>query len=75
MSISRSALAVTRTLMGEPPDRMAETRATTSGAETVEQVVQHQSKFWASLHAKEIEDGEATTHPMYQKYCLTDGRP
>lgn len=48
--------------MGEPPDRMAETRATTSGAETVEQVVMHNSKFWASLHAKEVEDGETVTY-------------
>lgn len=48
--------------MGEPPDRLAETRATTSGAETVEQVVLYQSKFWTSLHAKEIEDGEIITH-------------
>ena len=53
---------------------MAETRATTIGAETVEQVVQHQSKFWASLHAKEMEDGEVITYLMYQKYCLIGGR-
>ncbi len=57
-SIARSALAVTRTLMGEPPDRLAETRATTSGAETVEHVVSHQSKFWTSLHSKEVEQGD-----------------
>lgn len=50
--------------MGEPPDRMAENRATTTGAETVEQVVQHQSKFWASLHAKDMEDGEMIAYPM-----------
>ena len=56
-------MAVTRTLMGEPPDRLAETRATTSGAETVEQVVLHQSRFWPSLHAKEFEDGETVTYP------------
>lgn len=61
-SIARSALAVTRTLMGEPPDRLAETRASTSGAETVEQVVLYQSRFWTSLHAKEVEDGEKMTY-------------
>lgn len=60
--------------MGEPPDRIAETRATTTGADTVEQVVQYQSKFWASLHAKDMEDGEIITCRTYQKYDLIGGR-
>ncbi|KAL8717853.1 MAG: hypothetical protein Q9225_004939 [Loekoesia sp. 1 TL-2023] len=35
-SISKSALAVTRTLLGEPPDRIIETTPTKSGAATVD---------------------------------------
>ncbi|KAL8850191.1 MAG: hypothetical protein Q9221_004877 [Calogaya cf. arnoldii] len=37
-SISRSALAVTRTLLGEPPDRIEQTRPTKSGAATVDMI-------------------------------------
>lgn len=47
--------------MGEPPDRLVETKATTSGAETVEQVVSHQSRFWTSLHPREVVQGEGFT--------------
>ncbi|KAL8693098.1 MAG: hypothetical protein Q9218_002022, partial [Villophora microphyllina] len=48
-SISKSALAVTRTLIGEPPDRLDETRPTKSGAATVDMVRSYQRRFWACL--------------------------
>lgn len=56
-SISKSALAVTRTLMGEPPDRMEETAATPSGVATVQKVVMYQSRYWHCLYPKDYEKG------------------
>jgi histone deacetylase 6 len=52
-SISKSALAVTRTLMGEPPDRLMETSPTMVGIETVRQVVMRQSRYWRCMYPKE----------------------
>ncbi|MCJ1315814.1 Histone deacetylase hda1 [Xylographa vitiligo] len=51
-SISKSALAVTKTLMGEPPERIAETAATRIGVETVRKVVLQQSRYWRCLYPK-----------------------
>lgn len=48
-SIAVSALAVTRTLMGEPPDRLASIEPTPSGVDTVQLVRRTQSKFWPCL--------------------------
>ena len=49
VSISKSALAVTRTLMGEPPDRLAPTAPTNSAVEIVRQVTMIQSKYWRCM--------------------------
>lgn len=49
VSISKSALAVTRTLMGEPPDRLAATSPTNSAVEVVSQVAMVQSKHWQCM--------------------------
>ncbi|KAI9699415.1 MAG: Histone deacetylase hda1 [Candelina mexicana] len=54
-SISRSALAVTRTLMGEPPDRLTSTTASPSGIQDVEKVVTRQSRYWRSLYPSDID--------------------
>lgn len=51
-AISRSALAVTRTLMGEPPDRLEATSATTSAVKVVEDVKKIQSRFWRCVYPK-----------------------
>lgn len=51
-SISKSALAVTRTLMGEPPDRLSPTAATASAVEIVRQVSMVQSKYWRCMFPK-----------------------
>ncbi|MCJ1426843.1 Histone deacetylase hda1 [Sticta canariensis] len=56
-SISKSALAVTRTLMGEPPDRLAETSPTASGIATVQKVAAYQSRFWPCLYPKDMDQG------------------
>ncbi|KAK7182955.1 histone deacetylase [Paraphaeosphaeria sporulosa] len=58
-SISRSALAVTRTLMLQPPDRLAaDLDPNESAVRTVEQVKRAQSKFWKCMYPKHI--GPAT---------------
>ncbi|EXJ84628.1 histone deacetylase 6/10 [Capronia epimyces CBS 606.96] len=82
-AISRSALAVTRTLMGEPPDRLHATAATTSAVDTVNKVRNVQSRYWKSIYPKDpvggIFGGERlhdiirqwqATH-LYDKYKLT----
>jgi histone deacetylase 6 len=48
-SIAVSALAVTRTLMGEPPGRPATTEPTPSAVDTIELVLRQQAKFWPCL--------------------------
>ena len=54
-SISKSALAVTRTLVGEVPDRLSNgVRPTAEGIETVTMVAMHQSKWWPTLYPKNI---------------------
>ena len=51
-AISKSALAVTRTLMGEPPDRLNPTQATHHAVETVARVRLIQSEYWRCLNPK-----------------------
>lgn len=53
-SIARSATAVARTLMGEPPERLVNTTPTTSGVDDVKLVVRQQSRFWSCLHPKDL---------------------
>lgn len=52
-SIAVSALAVTRTLMGEPPTRPATTEPTPSAIDTVELVLRQQSNFWPCIYPKD----------------------
>lgn len=51
-SISVSALAVTKTLMGQPPTRVGDSVATESGARTIFQVIRHHQQYWKSLVPK-----------------------
>lgn len=53
-SIARSALAVGRTLMGEPPDRLTSLTPSKSGVDDVKLVQRQQSRFWASMYPKDI---------------------
>ncbi|KAF7846549.1 hypothetical protein BT93_L4171 [Corymbia citriodora subsp. variegata] len=48
-SIAISALSVTRTLMGEPPERLTNTEPTSSGFDTVQLVLRQQAKYWPCL--------------------------
>ncbi|KAL6708309.1 Histone deacetylase hda1 [Coniothyrium glycines] len=56
-SIARSALAVTRVLMQEPPDRLSEDVADPkdSAVRTVQQVKRQHSKYWKCLYPKYLE--------------------
>ncbi|EEH17458.2 hypothetical protein PABG_00021 [Paracoccidioides brasiliensis Pb03] len=51
-SISKSALAVTRTLMGEPPDRLYSASASRPAVHTVKRVAMIQSAYWKSIYPK-----------------------
>ena len=55
-SIARSALAVTRTLMLQPPDRLAEDLEPPkeSAVEVVQQVKRAHSKYWKCLYPKHL---------------------
>jgi histone deacetylase 6 len=72
-AISKSALAVVRTLMGEPPDRLSATQATNSAIDTVGQVLKIQSQYWKSIWPKEpvagVNGGEKL-HGNYDRFCL-----
>ncbi|KAL1984364.1 hypothetical protein VTN96DRAFT_9225 [Rasamsonia emersonii] len=51
-SISKSALAVTRTLMGEPPDRLIATSASLPAINVVRRVMTAQSRYWKCMYPK-----------------------
>lgn len=51
-SISKSALAVTRVLMGEPPDRLTGTQPSDSAIKTVRQVMSVQAPYWRCMFPK-----------------------
>lgn len=63
-SIARSALAVTRVLMLEPPDRLREDLAppVESAVYVVEQVKRQHSKYWKCLYPKHLDK----TDPGYK---------
>lgn len=63
-SISKSAVAVTRTLIGEIPDRIPNIRATDTGIETVQMVAMHQSRFWPCLYPKDAEQGNSSVRTL-----------
>jgi len=52
-AISVSALAVTRTLMGEPPERLGSFKPSRGGVEVVADVLCQQSNFWPCLLPKD----------------------
>ena len=61
-SIAKSALAMTRVLMGEPPDRLdggAEPSA--SGVKTVQLVMRQQANFWKCMYPKPIMGSDNVT--------------
>ena len=55
-SISKSAVAVVRTLMGESPDRLLSSMPTPSGEADVRMVKHYVSRFWHCLHPKKLDE-------------------
>lgn len=53
-AIATSAFAVTRTLMGEAPDRMVNQMPSKIGIETVQLVKRTQSQYWKCLYPKDL---------------------
>ena len=53
-SIARSATAVARTLMGEPPERLENTNPSITGVDDIKLVMRQQSRFWSSLYPKDM---------------------
>ena len=53
-AISKSALAVTRTLMGEPPDRLSSTTPTKAAVQTVKKVQLQQANYWRTVFPKDL---------------------
>ncbi|KAL4864518.1 hypothetical protein BDV12DRAFT_176065 [Aspergillus spectabilis] len=51
-SISKSALAVTKTLMGDPPDRLQSTSPSEMAISTVRRVIMIQSNHWHCMYPK-----------------------
>ncbi|KAF4291467.1 hypothetical protein LV165_005248 [Aspergillus fumigatus] len=51
-SISKSALAVTKTLMGDPPDRLHSTLPSDLATSTVRRVMMIQSRYWRCMYPK-----------------------
>ncbi|RAH49355.1 histone deacetylase hdaA [Aspergillus brunneoviolaceus CBS 621.78] len=51
-SISKSALAVTKTLMGDPPDRLHSTTPSEAATTTVRRVMMIQSAYWSCMYPK-----------------------
>ena len=77
-SIARSAVAVARTLMGEPPERLENTSPTEIGVSTVRQSMLRQSKFWSCLYPKDLSErlagplrGESLDHIVRQWQAKT----
>lgn len=66
-SISKSALAVTKTLMGEPPDRLISTSASRIAVETVERAAMIQSRFWSCMYPKVPVDQDIWTDRLNGK--------
>lgn len=52
-SIARSATAVARTMMGEPPERLENTTPTASSVDDIKLVLRQQSRFWSCLYPKD----------------------
>jgi len=60
-SISKSALAVTKVLLGEAPDELPSLKANEAATETVWLVAREQSKYWRSVDPKTCEPQEGVS--------------
>lgn len=54
-AIAKSALGVTKTLMGEPPERLGELQPSASAVSTVQTVIRTQAKYWKCMYPKDLD--------------------
>lgn len=73
-SISKSALAVTRTLIGEEPDRLPPARPTDVGFETVQMVAMYQSVHWPCLSPKDVQEGTYSPRSISTSFVDNNSR-
>jgi len=59
---AQSSLAVTKILLGEPPEELPPLVATDAGSEVVWLVAREQSKYWKSLDPKALEPRAGTKY-------------
>ncbi|KAI9655211.1 MAG: Histone deacetylase hda1 [Alyxoria varia] len=52
---AKSFMSMTRTIMGEPPERMGDMTPSASAVTTVQKVIQTQAKFWKCLYPKDVD--------------------
>ncbi|KAL4995413.1 hypothetical protein BDV10DRAFT_174661 [Aspergillus recurvatus] len=64
-SISKSALAVTKTLMGNPPDRLSSTCPSEAAISTIRQVSSIQSEYWKCMYPKAIKNEGVWTDRLH----------
>lgn len=69
-AIANSSLAVTRALMGEPPDRLDLTRPSPSAVEDVHLVVRQQAKFWKCMYPKNLGFDEELNIPTERMHDI-----
>lgn len=67
-SISKSALAVTKTLMGEPPDRLLVTSPSEVAVGTVRRVIMAQSRHWQCMYPKEPKEVGLWTDRLHGRF-------
>ena len=67
-SISKSALAVTKVLLGEAPDELPSLKANEAATETVWLVAREQSKYWKSVDPKACEPQEGVCFFLCLKF-------
>ncbi|CAG8450296.1 7362_t:CDS:10 [Ambispora leptoticha] len=70
-SISRSALACVKVLLGEAPDRLPPIKPSKDCMETVHNVLRVQSRYWKSLAPEHVEIAEGMRKLKY--YCGRKG--
>jgi histone deacetylase 6 len=80
-AISKSALAVTKTLMGEPPDRIPgysdndpDAKASRLGVATVSMVKRHQAAYWHCMHPKKEDLPRLTAQSVQMHSLISDWR-
>ncbi|EAA59664.1 hypothetical protein AN8042.2 [Aspergillus nidulans FGSC A4] len=64
-SISKSALAVTKTLMGNPPDRLSFTCPSEAAISTIRRVSSIQSDYWKCMYPKAIKNEGVWTDRLH----------